>query len=41
MSIFSALKLGNVKTLERYYVLADWLMECTYAQWVPEGKVRS
>lgn len=41
MSIFSALKLGNVATLGRYYVLADWLMECAYAQCVPEGEVRS
>lgn len=41
MNIFSALKWGNVEALERYYVLADWLMECTYAQWVPEGKVSS
>lgn len=41
MSIFSALKLGNVETPESHYVVTDWLMECTYAQWVPKGKVSS
>lgn len=41
MSIISALKLGNVETLESHYVVAVWLRECAYAQWVPKGKVSS
>jgi hypothetical protein len=36
MNIFSALKSDNVETLESHYVVGDWLMECTYAQWVPK-----